>query len=101
MTIEKETEVCNGKNITLINDHYNTEFIQYLQSNFMPYIFIWAGYFFRGMTAKNKDGQTITHTSQGSIEKHFGTTKNALNHRAMYPAQYCEHFIECQVDKTV
>jgi hypothetical protein len=38
-----------------------------------------------------KDGQTITHTTQGSIEKHFETTKNALNHRAMYPAQYCEH----------
>ena len=58
------------------------------------------------MSTKDKDGQTITHTTQGSIEKHFGTTKNALNHRAMYPAQYCEHAInqviaECQVDKTV
>jgi len=106
LTIEKETEVSNGKNIYLINDLYNTEFIQFLQSNFMPYIFIWAGFVFRGMSTKDKDGQTITHTTQGSIEKHFGTTKNALNHRAMYPAQYCEHAInqvidECQVDKTV
>jgi hypothetical protein len=40
------------------------------------------------MTTKDKGGQTITHTTQGSIEKHIGTTKNALNHREMYPIQH-------------
>ena len=54
----------------------------------MPYIFIWAGYVFRGLDTKDKYGQTITHITQGSIEKHFGTTKISNGHTGLYPAEY-------------
>ena len=88
----------------LENFLYNVHFIKYLQNNFMPYIFIWGGYVFRGLKTKGKDGQTITHTAQGLIEKHFGTTKVANNHNTLYPAEYAEYAItevitDCQIDK--
>ena len=72
----------------------------------MPYIFIWAGFVFRGMKTKDKYNQTITHTTQGSIESHFGTTKAANGHTGLYPAEYCETALKnvlasCQVQKSV
>ena len=54
----------------------------------MPYIFIWAGYIFRNLESKDKFGHTITHVTQGAIEKHFGTTKLKNGHVGLYPAEY-------------
>ena len=86
------------------NPLFNDEFIKYLQNNFMPYIFIWAGYIFRGLTIKGRNGETITHTTQGSIEKHW-KSKIANGHKGLYPAEYAEEAISvvlasCQADKS-
>ena len=72
----------------------------------MPYIFIWGGYIFRGLKQKDQYGQTITHITQGCIEKHFGTTKIANGHLGIYPAEYAEESVNgiitsCQVIKTL
>jgi hypothetical protein len=49
------------------------KYLEFLQNNFMPYIFLWGGFAFRLLDAKDKYGYQITHITQGSIEKHFGT----------------------------
>ena len=68
---------------------YN-DFILFLNDNFLPYIFIWSGFIFRNLNFKGKLGETITHITQGSIEKEFGTIKNANGHLGMYPAEYVQ-----------
>ena len=70
----------------------------------MPYIFIWGGFAFRLLDAKDKYGYQITHITQGSIEKHFGTIKRDHGHKAMYPAQYANEVVNnvitsCQLVK--
>ena len=67
---------------------FNQPYIKFLQDNFMPYIFIWAGFVFRGLETKDRFGKTLTHVTQGSIEKYFGTTKIANGHTGLYPAEY-------------
>ena len=86
LKIQNETKI-DSSNLTE-NSLYNLAFIKFLQNNFMPYIFIWAGYVFRNLDAKNKFGNAITHITQGTIEKHFGTTKIANGHIGLYPAEY-------------
>ena len=66
------------------------DYILFLNDNFMPYIFIWSGFIFRNLNFKGKFGETITHITQGSIEKEFGTIKNANGHLGMYPAEYTQ-----------
>jgi hypothetical protein len=56
-----------------LNLLYNTDYIQFLQYHFMPYIFIWSGFVYRQM-----DGANITRLSQGVIEKHFGTKRREI-----------------------
>ena len=56
----------------------------------MPYIFIWAGFVFRGLQMKDKSGLTITHVTSGAIEKQFGTIKIANGHEGLYPAAYAQ-----------
>jgi hypothetical protein len=85
---------------------FNLDFITFLQSNFMPYIFIWGGYVFRDLDAVDKYGYQITHLTQGSLEKHFGTIKKDHGHTAMYPAQYANEIVSsiitsCQVVKPI
>jgi hypothetical protein len=72
---------------------YNFNFINYLQNNFMPYIFIWAGYVFRGINATDQYGHTITHITQGCIEKHFGTIKSQNDHTGLHPAAYASEIV--------
>lgn len=72
----------------------------------MPYIFIWGGYVFRDLDAVDKYGYQITHLTQGSLEKHFGTIKKDHGHTAMYPAQYANEIVSsiitsCQVFKPI
>lgn len=105
LTIELETKPSTQSNLP-DNFLFNIDFIKFLQNNFMPYIFLWAGYVFRGLKTKGKNGETITHLTQGSIEKHFGTTKIANGHKGLYPAEYAEEAIKgvlssCQVDKSI
>jgi hypothetical protein len=71
----------------------NLNFIEFLQNNFMPYIFIWGGFVFRELDSKDKYGNQLTHVTQGSIEKHFGTIKRDHGHKAMYPAQYANEVV--------
>ena len=105
LLIEQEIKLNKSTNLPE-NLLFNYAFIKFLQNNFMPYIFIWAGFVFRGLKTKGKNGETITHTTQGSIEKHFGTTKIANGHKGLYPAEYAEEAVKsvlssCQVDKTI
>ena len=72
------------------NDLFNLDFIKFLQDNFMPYIFIWAGFVFRGLEMKDKYGRTITHVTSGAIEKQFGTIKISNGHTGLYPAEYAQ-----------
>ena len=65
-------------------------YILHLNDNFMPYIFILSGFIFRNLNLKGKFGETITYITQGSIEKEFGTIKNANGHLGMYPAGYTQ-----------
>ena len=74
MKIEKETKIDKSLSFS-DNLLFNSIFINFLQDNFMPYIFIWAGYVFRCLEYKDKFGNTITHITQGSIEKYFGTVE--------------------------
>jgi hypothetical protein len=62
---------------------YNPDYINFLQKNFTPYIFIWAGYVFRGMETQ----QNITRITQGSIEKYFGTIKR-IRGQPIVPARH-------------
>ncbi len=61
------------------NPLYNIEYLNFLQFYFMPYIFVWSGFVYRGMN--------ITRLTQGTIEKYFGTRKNLIKN-AMVPARY-------------
>ena len=72
---------------------FNIKFVDFLQSNLMPYIFIWGGFVFRLLNSKDKYGHPITHVTQGSIEKHFGTIKRDNGHKAMYPTQYANEMV--------
>ena len=87
LKIEFETTTDDSNHLTE-NCLFNLHFIKFLQNNFMPYIFIWAGFIFRNIDSKDKYGNTLTHITQGSIEKHFGTTKIANGHIGLYPAEY-------------
>ena len=89
------------KNILL-----NLKYLEFLQTNFMPYIFIWGGFVFRQLNSKDKYGHPLTHVTQGSIEKHFGTIKRDNGHKAMYPAQYANAMVNnvitsCHVAKPI
>ena len=68
LSIEREAIIKKLSNFSE-NLLFNIEFVNFLQNNFMPYIFLWAGFVFRGIQAKDKNGETITHVTQGSIEK--------------------------------
>jgi hypothetical protein len=57
-----------------VNQLHNEDFINFLQSNFMPYIFIWAGFVFRDSK------HNIKSITQGIIEKQFGTRKRIYPH---------------------
>ncbi len=59
------------------------QFIHFLQSNFMPYIFIWSGFVCREIN-HNKE---LTRLTQGVIEKFFGTKKNAIK-QPLVPARF-------------
>ena len=63
---------------------YYPEFIKFLQSFFMPYIFIWGGYIFRNMDST----YSITKIDQGCIEKYFGTTKRVRGNIPLVPAKH-------------
>ena len=62
------------------NPVYKPEYIAFLQSNFMPYIFVWGGFVFRGI-------DNMTRLTQGCIEKHFATCKRAIR-EPQVPAIY-------------
>ena len=75
-----------------ITDNYlfNSNYILFLQDNFMPYIFIWSGFVFRNLNIKGKHGETITHITSASIEKEIGTIKKANGHLGLHPAEYAQ-----------
>ena len=62
---------------------FNLEYIKFLQSNFMPYAFIWAGFIYREMDKQEK----VTRLTQGCIEKFFGTTKR-IRGQPIVPARH-------------
>ena len=46
-----------------------------------------------GLDTKDQYGQQITHLTQGSVEKHFGTIKSANDHTGLYPAAYASEIV--------
>lgn len=65
-----ETNQESIENIEQINPYYAPQFIDLLNSRFMPYCFIWASFVLR-----NAD-LTATRWTNGTIEKFIGTRKN-------------------------
>ena len=79
LELESTTKHGESGNINLL---HNKEFIGFLQANFMPYIFIWAGFVYRYIQDVN-----ITRLSQGVIEKCFATKRRAIP-KPIVPARH-------------
>ena len=79
--IEQNVVITDTENV---NPLCNQDFINFLQANFMPYIFIWAGFVYRQIKEAN-----ITRLSQGVIEKCFATKRRTIP-KPIVPARHIQ-----------
>ena len=69
---------CENEESSAQNSLYFPDFLIFLLDNYLPYIFIWAGYSLKGLG--------ITSITNGCIEKQWGTRKGGVN--KSYPHRY-------------
>ncbi len=85
LDLENETKLIEQPSNKLIDNLlHNQKFVDFLQENFMPYMFLWTGFVLRGQDFVN---QHTTHLTDSSIENFFYARKRMFP-EAVAPARY-------------
>lgn len=77
------------------NELYYPAFIQFLQKYFLPYIFIWGGYVFRGIDSE------VVWITQGCVERMIGDKKQLLHNKELVPARYARETVDFVIGQSM